>query len=171
MIVYAAQQTSAQEDYMFRNMRRDDRALSLEEAVDILKSGEYGVLSMMGVEGYPYGIPVNYVYEHDVLYIHSATEGHKLDAIRKNPKVSFVVVGKTSVQPEKFTVIYSSTIVFGRASEVDAAERRDALMAFIRRYSPEYLEKGTEYVERSADTAVIIRIDIDHISGKARKII
>jgi hypothetical protein len=156
---------------MFRNMRRDDRAISLQEAVDILRSGEYGVLSMMGVEGYPYGLPVNYVYENDVLYIHSAPEGHKLDAIRRDPKVSFVVVGKTTVQPDKFTVLYSSTIVFGRASEVEAAERREALMAFIRRYSSDFLEKGTDYVERSADEAAIIRIDIDHISGKARKII
>lgn len=152
-------------------MRRDDRAISLQEAVDILRSGEYGVLSMMGVEGYPYGLPVNYVYENDVLYIHSAPEGHKLDAIRRDPKVSFVVVGKTTVQPDKFTVLYSSTIVFGRASEVEAAERREALMAFIRRYSSDFLEKGTDYVERSADEAAIIRIDIDHISGKARKII
>jgi hypothetical protein len=156
---------------MFRNMRRDDRAISLQEAVDILRSGEYGVLSMMGVEGYPYGLPVNYVYENDVLYIHSAPEGHKLDAIRRDPKVSFVVVGKTTVQPDKFTVLYSSTIVFGRASEVEAAERREALMAFIRRYSSDFLEKGTDYVERSADEAAVIRIDIDHISGKARKII
>jgi hypothetical protein len=106
-----------------------------------------------------------------VLYIHSAPEGHKLDAIRRDPKVSFVVVGKTTVQPDKFTVLYSSTIVFGRASEVEAAERREALMAFIRRYSSDFLEKGTDYVERSADEAAIIRIDIDHISGKARKII
>jgi nitroimidazol reductase NimA-like FMN-containing flavoprotein (pyridoxamine 5'-phosphate oxidase superfamily) len=155
---------------MFRNLRRDDRSLSPEEARDILQYGEYGVLSVMGTEGYPYGVPVNYVFKNDVLYIHSATEGHKLDSIRENDKVSFVVVGRTQVLPENFSMLYKSTIVFGRAVEIVGSEKQEALMALIDRFSSEFLEKGKKYVEGMQQNTAVLKIDIDHISGKGKKV-
>ena len=40
-------------------IRRKDRAVDENAALEILKSGSFGVLSTIGADGYPYGVPVN----------------------------------------------------------------------------------------------------------------
>ncbi|MGO9458030.1 MAG: pyridoxamine 5'-phosphate oxidase family protein [Acidimicrobiales bacterium] len=55
---------------MFATMRRKDRQLSNSEAEEVLKSGAYGVLSMVGKNGYGYGIPLNYVYKNNSIFFH-----------------------------------------------------------------------------------------------------
>ena len=72
------------------------------------------VLAMSGINGYGYGIPINYVKEGDSIYFHCAPEGYKLECLRENPKVSFTVVGATQIVPGKFTTGYESTIAFER---------------------------------------------------------
>lgn len=78
----------------FRAMRRMRQELPKDETVAILSSGTYGVLSVIGDNGYPYGVPVNYVYRDGHIYLHAALSGHKVDAMRKNDKVSFTIVAK-----------------------------------------------------------------------------
>lgn len=153
----------------FRPMRRKDRELSPSEAEELLKTGEYGVLSTAGEDGYPYGVPVNYVFLDGVLYFHCAAEGEKLDALARCGRVSFCVVGETDLMPEKFSTRYESVIAFGTADEAAGEEKREALMGLIRKYSPGYLEKGKEYVGRAFDDVKIIRIRVDHLTGKARR--
>ncbi|MBE6898965.1 MAG: 5-nitroimidazole antibiotic resistance protein, partial [Ruminococcaceae bacterium] len=65
---------------MFRDMRRKQQALPYEESVTILESASSGVLAVLGDEGYPYTVPLSYVYREGKLYFHCASEGHKLDA-------------------------------------------------------------------------------------------
>lgn len=79
---------------MFRLMRRGRQALPPKECREILSRGTCGVLSVLGDGGYPYGVPLSYVYDGESIYFHCAKEGHKLDAIRQNDKVSFCVVGQ-----------------------------------------------------------------------------
>ena len=76
---------------MFREMRRIKQQLSIDECKEILKSSKRAVLSMSGDYGYPYGVPVDYYYDEndDAIYIHSAKEGHKIDALKKCEKISF----------------------------------------------------------------------------------
>ena len=69
------------------DIRRSDRAQSESTAVEILKKGSYGVLSTVGADGYPYGVPVNYVYDDVKIYFHCAKSGHKLDAVRASRKI------------------------------------------------------------------------------------
>ena len=80
---------------MFREIRRKDRILDNELAIRLLEEAEYGFLAMSGINGYGYGIPINYVKEGDSIYFHCAPEGDKLECLRENPKVSFTVVGAT----------------------------------------------------------------------------
>ena len=89
---------------MFREIRRKDRILDNELAIRLLEEAEYGFLAMSGINGYGYGIPINYVKEGDSIYFHCAPEGYKLECLRENPKVSFTVVGATQIVPGKFTV-------------------------------------------------------------------
>lgn len=152
-----------------REMRRNDRQIRHEEAVAILKKGEFGVFTTTGDQGYPYGVPVSYAYDGDAIYFHSAKEGHKLDAVRANPKCSFTVVGDTELLPGKFSTNYESAIAFGHAEEVEGEEKQRALMALIGKYSGDFMDKGQKYVGHSGKDTVVIKIAIDHLTGKARR--
>lgn len=153
---------------MFREMRRIDRALPQEEIETLLNNGEYGFLSTVGNNGYPCIVPVSYVYLENCIYFHCATEGQKLDNIRQNDKVSFSVVGDTKILAEKFSTNYKSVVIYGRAKEVEDEYKSKLLMELIKKYSNEFYEKGMKYVENAKDKTMLIKIDIDHITGKGR---
>lgn len=153
---------------MLKNMRRNDRQSTKEFAIKLLEKGEYGVLSTVDSAGFPYGIPLNYVYKDASLYFHSAVEGHKLDNITANNKVSFCVIGNIKLLPGKFTTSYESVVVFGQAEQVTGQEKNEALLALVAKYSPDYLEKGKAYVEKSRDSTTVIKITIEQITGKVR---
>jgi nitroimidazol reductase NimA-like FMN-containing flavoprotein (pyridoxamine 5'-phosphate oxidase superfamily) len=87
-----------------KHIRRKEREITTQEAIEILDSAEYGVLSTVGEDDQPYGVPICYVHKNGSIYFHCALGGHKLDNIRHNEKVSFCVVGKTKVLPEKFAL-------------------------------------------------------------------
>ena len=99
---------------VFRPMRRSRQELSREECEAILKEGTSGVLALLGDGDYPYAVPLSYVYEDGKIYFHCAKTGHKLDAIRRQEKASFCVIGQDQILPEKFTTCFSSVIVFGK---------------------------------------------------------
>lgn len=151
---------------MFQEMRRKDRALPVEQAERLLREGAFGVLSMAGKNGYGYGVPLNYVYKDNCIYFHCAGEGYKLDCIACNDKVSFCVIGDTKPLPDKFSYQYECAIAFGRASEVTGQEKIDALRAIIEKYSPGFMEKGLNYIKNDADSTKLIRINVEHITGK-----
>ena len=100
---------------MFRDMRRNSQKLTDEESVSILQKATSGVLAVIGDEDYPYAVPLSYVYCDFKIYIHCATQGHKLDAITKCPKVSFCVIDRDDILAEKLTTLYKSVTVFGKA--------------------------------------------------------
>jgi nitroimidazol reductase NimA-like FMN-containing flavoprotein (pyridoxamine 5'-phosphate oxidase superfamily) len=154
---------------MKREMRRQDRAIGEGEAKQILEKGEYGVLSTVSEDGQPYGVPLSYTYIGDVIYFHCAPEGHKLDNIGNNKKVSFCVVGKTEVVPEKFGTTYESAIVFGEALEVKDDEKHAGLVALLRKYSPGHIEEGLRYIEATGGNARVYKIAVESITGKAKK--
>src|SRR5699024_1089682 len=97
---------------MFREMRVKKRLMSEEDAEELLKSASHGVLAVAGDEGYPYAVPVSFVYKDRKIYIHSALEGHKVDAVKQNSKVSFCVVTADNVVSEKLTTRYTSAVAF-----------------------------------------------------------
>lgn len=150
-------------------MRRKDRQLELAEIVEILKKYSYGILSTISENGYAYGIPISYVYLNDSIYLHCALEGKKLDDLRFNNNVSFCIVGDTMVLPDQFSTQYESVIAFGKAFEVFGDEKMAALVSFIDKFSSEYVEKGKEYINNASESTKVIKINIDHITGKARR--
>ena len=85
---------------MFREMRRKKQALRPEDCARILAQGTSGVLALLGDDGYPYAVPLSYVYHEGRIYFHSAMTGHKLDALRRCPKASFCVVDQDQMVPE-----------------------------------------------------------------------
>lgn len=155
---------------MSHEMRRTDRKIDRNEALEILEKEEYGILNTIGTDGYPYGVPVNYVYKDNAIYFHCAAQvGHKLENINANQKVSFTVVGKTQVLPEKFGTKYESAIAFGEAAEV-IEEKYKILEYFIDKFSPDFKEAGINYIRGSFDKVAIYKIDIKDLTGKARRV-
>jgi nitroimidazol reductase NimA-like FMN-containing flavoprotein (pyridoxamine 5'-phosphate oxidase superfamily) len=152
-----------------KRVRRTDREIGLHEAQELLSKGEYGVLSTAGKDGQPYGVPLSYAYRNNCLYFHCAIDGHKIESIESNPKVSFCVVGNTRILPDKFATEYESVVVFGIASEVHGVERHSALLWLLEKYSPGFIEEGKKYIEEKAHATKVMKIVIEHVSGKARR--
>ncbi len=152
---------------MFRDGRRKNQFLAKEATEEILNRGLAGVLGVNGDDGYPYTVPVSYVYEEGKIYFHSAGSGHKLDSIRSNDKVSFCVIDQSQVVPEELTVHYRSAIVFGRARIVeDETAKRHALELLGQKYSPNYPEKAAASISKKLNVVSIVEILVEHLSGK-----
>ncbi|HEX2944849.1 MAG TPA: pyridoxamine 5'-phosphate oxidase family protein [Clostridia bacterium] len=153
---------------MFREMRRKKQLLSDEETIRILNSCTSGVLGVIGDDDYPYTVPVSYVYRDGKLFIHSAKEGHKIDSIKKNDKVTFCVIEKDEVIQKTFTTHFSSVSVFGRARILsEDSDRRHALESLIEKYSPDYIKEGQQAIKGAWDRVCLIEIKIEHMTGKA----
>lgn len=154
---------------MWRNMRRTDRQLPIEQVENLLKQSDYGVLSVIGDNGYPYGVPVNYAYVDGKLYFHStAHESHKLDAIRQNSRVCFTVVSTHDIVLDALSTNYESVIVFGKARILEGSFEKAEAMSKMMSVLGRGTKYATEYV--CADSAyVMVEITPEHISGKARK--
>jgi nitroimidazol reductase NimA-like FMN-containing flavoprotein (pyridoxamine 5'-phosphate oxidase superfamily) len=151
---------------IMREMRRKDKEIGTDEAISLLTKCEYGVLSTAGNDGQPYGVPLNYAYKDNCIYFHCALAGHKIDNIESNPKVSFCAVGDTKILPSEFSTEYVSAVAFGVASEVQGSERYNALVLLLEKFSPEFIEEGKKYIEKLDKVTKVIKIEIEHISGK-----
>lgn len=150
---------------MARPMRRFKQQLPAVEAVRILRKGKYCVMAVSGDESYPYAVPVNYVYDRTAIFIHSAAQGHKIDALRRNPKCTLCVVDKDDVIPEEFTSYFRSVIVFGKAHFVETTDEKIAALRLLGdKYSPGI--KPEDEIARFIKSVCIVRIDIDRVTGK-----
>lgn len=151
---------------MFREMRRKKQVLSKEECELVLERGTSGVLAVLGEGGYPYAVPLSYVYADGKIVFHCAKQGHKLDAIAKNDKVSFCVVDLDDIQPERYTTYFRSVIAFGRARVLEEEEKRAAIEALAAKYTPDDPEGRKQEIEREYRALCVVAIEIDHLSGK-----
>lgn len=152
---------------MFKEMRRKKQQLSRDVCDEVLHRGTSGVLALQGEDGFPYAVPLSYVYDDNKLYIHCATSGHKLDAIAHNNKVSFCVIDQDQIVPEKFTTYFRSVIVYGTIKQLEEEhEKRAALKLFANRYSPTYEATFQKEVDNQLPRTCILVIDILHLTGK-----
>jgi nitroimidazol reductase NimA-like FMN-containing flavoprotein (pyridoxamine 5'-phosphate oxidase superfamily) len=156
---------------MFREVRRRDRVNTEAEARDILARAEYGVLATVGEDGWPYAVPLNHTLAGDVLYLHCATEGHKLENLAHEERVSYCAVASAQVIPSKMSTLYESAVVFGRAVLVtDAEEKRKALKLLADRFfGGEPAERLEEAICKSESRTAVIRIQLERITGKAHR--
>jgi nitroimidazol reductase NimA-like FMN-containing flavoprotein (pyridoxamine 5'-phosphate oxidase superfamily) len=154
---------------MFREMRKIEKKMHMAECERLLLEGEYGFLATVGKDGYPYAIALNFVYLNKKIYFHCAKEGQKIDNIDFNNKVCFSIVGDTGTLENRFSRSYESAVVFGRALLVEEDERADVMIKLVKKYSPEKLDKGIDYIKKALDKIKIFSIDIDHVSGKSNK--
>ena len=137
---------------MNREMYKKDRQLPEEQARAIFEKGHHGILSVNGDDGYPYGVPVNYVYLNDCIYIHSAKYGYKIEALENNRKVCFTAILSSEILPSKFTAAF---------------EKQKALETFVDRFSPEFKENGRKFIAAAFEKTAIIKINVESMKGKS----
>lgn len=155
----------------FRQMRRKNQKLNDVECREILQKGSFGVLALSGDEGFPYAVPLNYVFLDGALYFHCAKEGHKVDAVAHCDKASFCVVAASEVLPQKFTTKFKSVIAFGKVAVLqDPNEVLHAIRALALKYSPgESDEAREDEVQRFLPRLCMMKMDVLHLSGKQGK--
>ena len=156
---------------MFRPMRRGKQLLPPEESIQILEQGTSGVLAVAGDAGYPYAVPLSYVYTDGKLYFHCAKSGHKLDAIRRNSKASFCVIGQDAVVPLEYTTYFRSVIAFGKVKILSSQEEmRQALEKLAIKYAPEDSPSHREKVfAQEWNSLCVLEMEIQFLTGKESK--
>lgn len=151
-------------------MRRIRQALDAGQCEAVLRRATSGVLSLHGDGGYPYGVPLSYVYADGHLYFHSALRGHKIDAVGRNDKASFTVIDLDEVHPDRYTTFFRSVVCFGRVHVVsDAAEKQRLATLLGQRYNPGDDEGLAQEMAHAGAAMLMLDFTIDHMSGKQAK--
>ncbi len=153
---------------MFRPMRRKKQLLADRECAEILISQKRGALSLIGDDGYPYGIPINFWYDEQngKICFHGALAGHKIDAIKRCEKASFCVYDEGFAREGEWALNIKSVIAFGKISFVEDAGRAETICRGI-------CEKFTvdeKYIEdeiaKAKNHVLCLELKIEHITGK-----
>ena len=153
---------------MFRPIRKKKNEISTDAAKALLRSSRRGVLAVNGDDGYPYAIPINYLYdeENEKIIFHGAKAGHKVDALKKNDKICFTVFGNEMVKEEAWAPFLQSVVVFGRCHLVESQEDAIALVKkFAAKYYPN-MDMVNEEAASSGRAVQMFEIQIEHLSGK-----
>lgn len=153
---------------MFREMRRHRQQLPADVCAAVLARGTSGVLAVAGDDGYPYAVPLSYVYDGGRLYFHCARSGHKLDALRRCPRASFCVVDQDRVMPAEYTTYFRSVIAFGTVRILeDDGEKRAAIELLARRYAPDDTEENrSAFIAREWAPLCMLEMTVEHMTGK-----
>ena len=153
---------------MFRELVRKKQQISREECLEILKNEPRGVLSVLGDDDYPYGMPMNFLFckEDGQIYFHGGKTGHKIDAIRRHDKVSFCVYDEGFRREGEWALNIRSVVVFGRVREVKDHARA---MEICRRLSGKYTGDSA-YIEHeiqfSGPGTLCLELIPEQITGK-----
>ena len=153
---------------MFRELTRKKQKLSHEECLRILKEEKRGVLSVIGDDGYPYGMPMNHWYNEvdGKLYFHCGRVGHRADALRRDPRVSFCVYDGGYRNDGEWALNIRSVIVFGTVEVVEDAERIAHATAMLsRKFTDDEAYIAREIAQYAANTALLV-LTPEHICGK-----
>ena len=153
---------------MFRELVRKNKAMPLDECIELLKNENRGVLSVLGDDDYPYGMPMNHFYNEDDgnVYFHCGNVGHRLDALKKHNKVSFCVFDKGSEIEGDWALKVQSVVVFGKIEFVEDVELiKDIVTRLCHKFT-----NDEEYIKKEIDMhlhrTLLMRLRVEHITGK-----
>lgn len=153
---------------MFRELVRKKQKLSEEDCIDLLKKEPRGVLSVLGDDDYPYGMPINHYYceEDGKLYFHGGKTGHKIDAIKRHNKASFCVYDQGFRKPGEWALNIRSVIVFGK---IEIIEDMETVIKISRLLSYKFTN-DEKYIEHEITNAgprtLMFALVPEYITGK-----
>ena len=156
---------------MFRDIAKKKQKLSSDDCIGLLKNEKRGVLSVIGDDGYPYGLPINHYYdaEDGKLYFHSGKTGHKIDAIKNCNKASFCVYDSGYRRSGEWALNFRSVIVFGRTEIVTD---HDKAIEISKKLSLKFTD-DEKYIENEVkgfgQAVLVFALVPEHITGKSVK--
>ncbi len=149
-------------------MRRKDKSLSNDVAIEVLKNAEYGILCFASKDG-GYGIPMVYAYDDGKIWIHGSSVGRKNDDMKYDDRVCFTVVDDVQMDTGKYVTKNRSVMVFGRIRQVEEPERQEGLEAYRMKKGLEpRTEEQVQEAMNKKRKATFFCIDIEQISAKGR---
>ena len=153
---------------MFRELIRRNKKISMEECLHILKTEKRGVLSVNGDNDYPYGMPMNHWYneEDGKIYFHCGKVGHRLDALKKDSKVSFCIYNEGYRNQGEWALNVKSVIVFGKIEIVDELDRIIDItkkLSYKFTHDDEYINAE---IEQHVHRTLLLVLTPEHICGK-----
>ena len=154
---------------MFRELTRKNKQLSAEECISVLQQETRGVLSVLGDDDYPYGMPMNHWYneEDGAIYFHCGNmNGHRMDALKRHDKVSYCVYDKGYRNEGEWAWNVKSVIVFGRMEILDDMEKiTDITTKLSHKFTQdeEYIKKE---IELYGHETLLLKLISEHICGK-----
>ena len=153
---------------MFRAVRKKRNEISADAAKSLLQKERRGVLAVNGEDGYPYAVPVNYLYDEESgkIYFHGSMTGYKAEALERSDKICFTVYGNVQVKDEAWAPYVQSAVVFGRCRRIDD---RAAVLRAVRKFAAKYYPSAAlidEEISRSGNAVQIYEITVEHITGK-----
>lgn len=155
---------------MNREMLKKERQATPEHVEEMLSEGIECTLSINGDEGYPYGLPLNYVYLDGCIYMHTADQGYKIDALKANNKVCFSAITYSELEPKLFTSRYESVVATGEIEFIhDEAEKTRILQAFVDKYSPGRKVGGMKFIKAAQHRTAVLKMHINDIKGRSFK--
>lgn len=152
----------------FRKMRRSKQELSADECALILKNEPRGVLSVIGDEGYPYGVPMDHWYDEESghIYFHGAKAGHKIDAIKRCDKASYCVYDSGYRNESEWALNIKSVVVFGRIKPVKDENLKVKICTELCRKFTDDEEYIRHELLHSGRAVMCLELVPEHISGK-----
>ena len=157
---------------MRRMTKRERQVTDPDQIRHILDTAKVLHLGM-AVDNEPYVVPMSYGYTMEegklVIYLHSATQGKKLDMLRKNPNVFFEIdcdlMPFEGRVPCQYGLVYSSIMGRGNARILENVEEKKHAMSVLMK-----TQTGKEFTfeDRLVSIVAVIRIDVAEYTAKHR---
>lgn len=149
-------------------MRRSRQALPIDECVKILETATSGVLCLNGADGYPYGVPLSYIYADNALIFHCGPVGYKMDCVAGSDKASFTVIAQDDIKPELVTTFFRSVIVYGTIKIVEDESKAQKLFMLGNKYAvlPEHKNAVEAELNKHLKHTTVLELAVERITGK-----
>lgn len=156
---------------MFREIRKKKNQISEDAAKRLLNTERRGIIAINGDNGYPYAVPINYLYSEseNKIYFHGAKKGYKVDLLKMCDKICFTVYGNETVKEEEWAPYLRSVVIFGKCTLIENRDRAIELVRkFAKKYYPDEITVEKEVLD-SGNNVQMFEIEIEHLTGKEIK--
>ena len=127
-------------------------------------------LAMVDPDGKPYVIPMNFGYDGEYVYLHSAQSGKKIDILKANPEVciSFSTDHRLRWVNEEVAcswgMKYRSVLAYGRVEFIDDFDKKEeALKVIMKNYS----DREFTFNAPAVKDVLVFRVKIEKLHGRA----
>lgn len=149
-------------------MRRSEREITESTVIEEILAGA-GICRIAMIDGnLPYLLPFNYGYRDNVIYIHCAPEGRKINILKKNKTVCFEIEDVAKLIRDEvacnWTTAYRSLVGYGTVEIItDPGKKHEGLNIIMNHYGA---AGSHNFNKNKTDSLVILKLTITSVTGK-----